>query len=168
MFVYSGSTFNLNDFSEYHFDVEEIAHSLSMLCRYNGHTKKFYSVAQHSVIVATSLPSSLRLFGLLHDAAEAYVGDVVCPLKKLPLMNYYKQLEDKILSAILFRHGVFWSEEAEEKVNAMDKAVLAVELNDLFDKKYLADCWHGQIIPLSQEKAKDLFLSTYKEVKCQR
>lgn len=62
-------------------DINDIAHHLSMICRWGGGTPGFYSVAEHSVRVAAKLPDKLKLWGLLHDAAEAYLGDHVRPMK---------------------------------------------------------------------------------------
>lgn len=62
--------------------IEDIAHALSMLCRFTGHCREFYSVAEHSIRVAYELQSQQRIHGLLHDAHEAYLGDTSGPLKK--------------------------------------------------------------------------------------
>ena len=79
------------------FDIEEIAHALSMQCRYTGHTDRFYSVAEHSVLVATimnTLGKGSPFEGLMHDASEAYLSDIASPWKAL--LPDYKKIEAKI------------------------------------------------------------------------
>ena len=78
--------------------IEDIAHGLAFQCRFNGQTCDFYSVAQHSLIVADLVPESHRLAALLHDAAEAYLGDMVKPLKVL--MPEFSGIEDKVTALI--------------------------------------------------------------------
>jgi len=78
-------------------DIEDIATALSNECRFGGHTKSFYSVAEHSILVATICPAPLALVGLLHDASEAYLRDIASPIKQY-LANY-KELEEKLMNA---------------------------------------------------------------------
>ena len=94
--TYCGARFHYNNIEDSYILIEDIAHSLAQQCRYNGHCSRFYSVAEHSIHVASILPPALRLFGLLHDAAEAYVGDMAKPLKDLPLNAGFKLLEQRI------------------------------------------------------------------------
>ena len=79
----SGNYFDLQDPSASRFDVTDIAHALSNICRFTGHTRQFYSVAEHSVLCSYLVPHEDRMIALMHDAAEAFIGDVSSPLKKL-------------------------------------------------------------------------------------
>lgn len=85
-------------------DIEDIAHALSMMCRYAGHCLRFYSVAEHSVLMARAVPRQDALWALLHDATEAYVVDVPRPLK--PYLPGYKQAEAAVLAAVAVRFGL--------------------------------------------------------------
>jgi hypothetical protein len=69
--------------------VEDVAHSLSLICRFGGHCSSFFSVAEHSIMVAQRVPPKFRLTALLHDATEAYLGDMVRPVKRHPDMAAY-------------------------------------------------------------------------------
>ena len=85
-------------------DVIDIAHALSMQCRYAGHCLEFYSVAEHSVLVSRSLPPELRLWGLLHDASEAYLIDVPRPIK--PYLRGYVEMEDRVMEEVAERYNL--------------------------------------------------------------
>ncbi|GHC61743.1 hypothetical protein [Limoniibacter endophyticus] len=89
--------------------IEDIAHALSMECRYNGHCIRFYSVAEHSVhlaeyLYALGLPASTCLWALLHDAPEAYIRDIARPVK--PYLVGYSEAEARLMSVIAERFGL--------------------------------------------------------------
>lgn len=103
--------------------IRDIAHSLSLLCRFNGHCNRFYSVAEHSIHVAHLLPQDLKLAGLLHDASEAYIADIPMPVKRnLP---DYKAIEANLLKVIAERFGLPWPMPTE--VHVADATLLATE-----------------------------------------
>lgn len=85
--------------------IEDIAHALSNVCRFGGHCSPFYSVAQHSVLVAALAPQELKFAALLHDAPEAYLGDVIKPLKVL-LKEHYSTLEARFEYAIGVKYQI--------------------------------------------------------------
>lgn len=111
----SGETIDVSTPDPAVVDIRVIAHALSRICRWGGHTRKtpahpfaIFSVAQHSLIVADTgtlgCPPELALIGLLHDAAEAYVGDIKRPLR--PRFPEFKQLEHAWALAIGMRFGL--------------------------------------------------------------
>lgn len=84
--------------------IEDIAHALSMQCRFTGHCRRFYSVAEHSVLLSHIVPREYAKIGLLHDATEAYVGDVARPLKNM--LPQYQDVEMLAAMAIGEAFGI--------------------------------------------------------------
>lgn len=109
MQTFTGRAFYPMDPQPGDIDPVDIAHALSLVCRYGGHVKRFYSVAEHCVLIANYLYETtgdrdLALWGLLHDAPEAYIGDMVRPLKRS--MPAYREVDDKIMTVIAERFGL--------------------------------------------------------------
>ena len=77
--------------------IKDIAHALSMICHFNGHTREFFSVAQHSLMVSYLLPAEHKLWGLMHDSAEAYIGDMIRPIKTHSDMFSFALIEGRLL-----------------------------------------------------------------------
>ncbi len=78
----SGTPFELMKPRAIDISFPEAAHALSYLCRFAGHLKEFYSVAEHCCRVADILPPAVKIYGLLHDVKEAYIGDITTPVKQ--------------------------------------------------------------------------------------
>lgn len=123
--------------------VDDIAHSLSMQCRYNGHGTMFYSVAEHCILMAGAVSPENALHALLHDATEAYVGDMVRPLKLH--MPEFRAVEDRVGRAIADRFGM--DPLAPEEVKLADSRILLDERTALFEAP-AADWGLGDIEPL--------------------
>lgn len=128
----SGTLFFILDPKPEDVSIYDIAHNLSMQCRYNGALPQFYSVAQHCVYVAEYMEArGIRnrrcLKALLHDSHEAYIGDIVTPLKVV--LPDYQQIEQKIDNAIFDKFDV--PRGFDKMIKEADKAVFATEVRDL-------------------------------------
>lgn len=165
--LYSGKKFWPLDPKAEEIQISDIAHALSLSTRFNGHCEKFYSVAQHSVLVSLIVKKDQALGALLHDATEAYIGDVIRPLKKhLPQIQ---EIEKKIEKEIHKKFGI--KNYNEKEIKKADMILLFTEARDLM--KSPPDRWENagqykpldrKIIPWNPEKAERLFMRRFREI----
>lgn len=163
----SGQYFDLEAPESSAFTIDDIAHALSQICRYTGHCREFYSVAQHSVLVSHAVPDEHALAGLMHDASEAFIGDVSKPLKML--LPDYKRIEDRVEHAVFARFGL--PSKLPRCVKDADLVLLRTEQRDLMGAD--GHNWSftegvmplpDRIKPLAPSDAKMLFLSRFAEL----
>ena len=120
----SGKSIDLTHLKPEDICIEDIAHALSLQCRYNGQIKEFYSVAQHSSLVSRLVyydtkDKTLALCGLLHDAAEAYIGDIITPIKHM--FAGLMRLEAMVLDVVLKEEGVDLYRTYIKNIDLIDK-----------------------------------------------
>lgn len=146
--------------------ITDIAHALSLQCRFNGHCKYFYSVAQHSIHVGKLFNEShLRLFGLLHDAAEAYLGDIINPLKEaIPAYKVHEDILQTQIFLVFCCRPPSYSEQ--QRIKEADTRLLLTEAKFLLPshgKNWRKDFkpFIFDIHPLSPEDAEAEFLLMY-------
>lgn len=148
-------------------DIEDIAHSLSNMCRFTGHVKSFYSVAQHSVLVSYLCGPNNALYGLLHDATEAYLVDMPKPIKRLETFSNFRDIEHNIMKVIAKKFGL--PDVEPPAVKTADIKILATEARDLMsplhpDWKQPCEPYPFRIDPLPPLEAKKLFMTRYMEL----
>ena len=142
--------------------LEDIAHALANTCRYTGHCSDFYSVAQHSVIVSHLVPDHCAQWGLLHDAAEAYISDIARPIKKLPALREYCETEHEIMIFIARKFGLPMHEPDEVKL--ADNKALSIEVQVLMPQREVEEwTWLPEppeiyLHPMPPKAAKEHFL----------
>lgn len=146
----------------------DIAHALSHQCRFSGHTREFYSVAEHSVRVSRIVPAPHQLWALLHDAAEAYLLDWPRPLKHSGVMGWlYRRAEQRLMNVICERFGLPTIQP--ECVEFADKILLATEQRDLLGK--VPRPWNDglaalpdKITPMSPAEAKAEYITRFQQL----
>jgi len=147
-------------------NIHDISHALSMICRFTGHVRQFYSVAQHCWYVSHLVPEQDALAGLLHDAAEAYVCDVSTPVKQSPQFEFYREAEKRIQRAIFKRFGL--QPEIPESVHRADRLLVVREARALLTN---SAAWAGMpeadirpLIPREPCFAEQMYLNRFKEL----
>lgn len=131
--------------------IEDIAHSLACINRFNGHTQKPINVAQHSVYVAryceeVTSADTISLQGLLHDGAEAYIGDITKWVKSVPQMSFFRELEDCIQSLIFRKFGCALA--LHPVVEDADRVMVRYEGSRGFPDPFIID--HPNYPPLTE------------------
>jgi len=157
--------------------IEDIAHALAHQCRFAGHTRAFYSVAEHSVRVSDYLLETLRpmlgdavievaLWGLLHDASEAYLVDLPRPVKRQASMLPYREAEVVVTAAIAQAFGLQPRFDHDPRVKHADVILLATEARDLMSRP--PNAWEampaplrGLLVPWSPADAEHAFMGRF-------
>ena len=177
--TWSGRAFHFMDPRADEINVGDIAHALSLQCRFSGHCNKFYSVAEHSVRVSIAIhtngvgiadhnPETVRLeslWGLLHDASEAYLTDVARPVKRF-LANY-AEIEEGVMRVVAERFGLEWP--MPQIVKHFDNALLATEARDLMVKPPMPWGWMpepltARIEPMGPGEACNAFMQRFESL----
>lgn len=163
--TYTGIQFYAYDPRPEEVCIEDIAHHLALQCRYNGACREFYSVAQHSVLVSQNVSAEYALWGLLHDAAEAYLGDLIRPVKLG--MRQYREVEALVMAVVQEHFGLVGLEPPE--VKRADEVLLYTERRDLLlvqrqwskNVEPLLD----RIVPLGSVQAELEFLARFERLR---
>lgn len=171
MQTYLGKEFFPRDPNPEDIEIVDIATALSNLCRFCGHTKFFYSVAQHSVLASYLVDEDIALEALMHDSAEAYTGDLIRPIKKS--VSDWVELEKTIVAAICekfkLRHDVIEGRD----VKHADDTMLATEKRDIMgpapaEWMPLPNPSEKIITYMSPADAKQMFLDRFDELSKRR
>lgn len=137
--THSGKKFDYVNPTAEMIDLKDIARVLARIPRFMAHSNMLITVAEHSMYVCDNMPEHLKLEGLMHDAAEAYTGDIPAPLKRL-LGESFKSIERRIEKAIAERFGLSYPWAPE--IKRMDLHALYCEATHLFAGRKMFDEWH--------------------------
>lgn len=130
--TFTGKWINVFDTDPETIDIRDIAHALSFQCRFGGHLKQFYSVAQHSIwcyeeAKRRNMSKKDQLAALMHDSSEAFLVDIPRPIKQK--LAEYKDVEDKLMKTIGDLYGFDWPMSKE--IKEIDTIALEMEWNYL-------------------------------------
>lgn len=167
--TYTGKMFHPFNPSLDEIDILDIAHALSNICRFGGHCRMFYSVAQHSVLASQYISEEFALHALLHDASEAYLVDIPRPVK-LHLQDYI-EVEHNLERVISEKFDI---DCHVPEVKEVDNRLLVTEQRDLLGPAPMT--WSidvqpyddFEIVPWTSEDAKTVFLRRFYELERKR
>lgn len=165
--TYTGKTFHILSPTSSEIDIRDIAHALSNSCRFTGHTKRFYSVAEHSYLASLIVPAEFALEALLHDASEAYIGDMSRPLKHFTEAGkHYLDVERRIEAVIADVFGL--PTEMSPEVKTADNAMLYAEKYQLMPARPWDTKWSDyeekasiKIVGFDPPSIEDIFLHRF-------
>ncbi len=157
-------------------DIHDIAHALSNTCRYGGHCSTFISVAQHSYLVSKLVPKGMELWGLLHDASEAYLVDIPHPIKEY--LNIYHVMEEYCMNTIARKFNLQLPMPSEVKLAdraalkierslfmlKLDKCIWEEDNTDICLPWYSGDFMNISIVPYNPIKAKSVFIERFHSI----
>jgi uncharacterized protein len=146
-------------------DIRDIAHALSMQCRYGGHARYFYSVAEHCVSLSNLVPAEFAREALMHDAAEAYLTDVPRPVKAH--LIGYKEAEQAVERVVASKYGLTYP--WPDIVMEYDTRILTDERKELMATPPLpwgsdAQPIGARIFGFSPEAAETRFMRRFREL----
>ena len=163
--TYSGQALNFAFIKVENVSIEDIAHSLSFQCRFNGHTKRFYSVAEHSLVLCDLVREesgiqnlNRRMAAILHDAAECYLGDITKPAKERLFIG--EAIEEQILRTVFEAFGVPFS-SFDEELKAMDSDLCIMEGFFLIGGMYWSRAYYDLV------KRNPVFVSRVRDILAQ-
>lgn len=160
--THSGKVLDLDFIKPEDVSIEDIVHSLSFQCRFNGHTRRFYSVAEHSLVLRDLVREESgiqnlkrRIAAMLHDAAECYLGDITKPVRER--LYVWREPEEQILKAVFYSFGVPFS-SFDEELKAMDSDLCIVEGFFLIGEMYWSRAYYDLVKrnPIFVRRAKDI------------
>jgi hypothetical protein len=164
MQTFTGKIVDLRNFTADDVRLADIAHALALINRFTGHSKVPYSVAQHSVMVSHLTRPENALWGLMHDASEAYLGDVARPLKVL--VPEYRALEHHVQRVIASVFRLPWP--IPEDVKHADNEALLAEKRDIITVDH---AWNinamparARVNPAGWQFAKEEFSRRFREL----
>ena len=150
-------------------DIIDIAGALSKMCRFGGHCNKFYSISEHCWHLSYKASPPNRLAALMHDASEAYIADIVRPIK--PHLQNYRAIEDGLMEKIAEKFDFDWP--LPQEVKHLDLGILSDEREQNMTCMNVESLVWGNILPAIGVKlkfwappvAQEMFLERFFELR---